>query len=81
MSINAFNPEPNMRENKFTVSPGERWVIRKIFGYQSSFFLSRILRCDKSISFSFKNQTHACKDMKGTKKGRIFCTNWRVSFL
>ena len=31
MSINAFNPEPNMRENKFTVSPGGRGVPKKNF--------------------------------------------------
>jgi len=41
----------------------------------------QILRRDKSISLSFKNQSHACHEMKGSKKGKIFLTNWRILFL
>ncbi|CAG5107742.1 Oidioi.mRNA.OKI2018_I69.chr1.g3468.t1.cds [Oikopleura dioica] len=64
MSLNTFNPEPGMRENKFTLAPNER-----------------VMRKDKNVVLEFKNQSHACREMKGKHTGNIHVTNLRVFFL
>ena len=80
MSLNTFNPEPGMRENKFTLAPNERWDIesfRSLLNINCEF---SVMRKDKNVVLEFKNQSHACREMKGKHTGNIHVTNLRVSF-